>query len=557
MLVSLAIMIVNFPKGQVGVTNDDAFYITLARSLLHADKFGLINFPGVPLTTSYPFGFPLLLAPFVAIFPTELSIYKILPILATLVNASLLFWGWRMLSRGLSYWWGLGVTALYLFSLTTVDLSGRVMSEPVFMTFYLLAMLLAERLVSGKASRWWSLWMAVSLTFVLYIRSIGIVIVVTILIYLVLHTRSRFYRWLLPTLACMAALLALVVAATPLQTVDLFRTNYIFDTQAELIIRLIPFYKHPSSVETQPKPDQGQPVDPEQIDGDQKSFGRLFYNYIVLGLREHVGKGIRSILSPFPGATYREWVLMKAIGLSYLSDLLSYVFAAVVIAGYFIWFKKEKTTIFNLSSVVYFAALFLWLWNEARFLYPILPQLATGLLLGVNGILSFLAWATHKITHPARQKILSITLPAFVIVFCLLLIYKGTRFSDSRLHVGLLSTRTSWIRENTPPSSVIMSEYPVIDYLYSDRNTVSYPVTNIIAGQLCQYLEDEQVDYVLVTPWLKWMIPSFIPQYSDDMQERLPVLEELSSSNKLALIYSAEEKYIRVYRVLSDASCVP
>jgi hypothetical protein len=555
MLVGLAIMIINFPKSQVGVTNDEAYYITLARSLLHADEFGLINFPGAPLKANYPFGFPLLLAPLAAIFPTELSLYKILSILATLVNTSLIFWGWRWLSRGLSYWWGLGVSALYIFSLTTVDLSGRVMSEPVFLTFYLMAMLLAERQASGKTSYWWSLWMAFSLTFLLYVRSIGIVLVFTILVYLVLRTRSRFFRWLLPTLAGMAALLVFVVAISPLKTVDLFRTNYIFDTQAKLIARLIPFYKPPTSIELELN--QDQPVDPGQTDDSQDNFGKLFHDYIVLGFEQHVGRGIRSTLSPYPGDTLREKLFVEALGMPFLANLLSYLFAAVVIVGYVYWFKLEKITLFNLSSLIYFAALFLWLWKEPRFLYPILPQLATGLLLGVKVILSLAAKVTHKNILSARQKFQSITLRTFVIIFCLLLISKDVRFTDSRQNVGVISSRTGWIKEHTSSTSIVMTEYPVIDYLYSNRTTVSYPQIETPTSQFCQYLESEKVDYVLVAPRLKWIEPRYIPSYSIRMQAWLPVLEELDASHKLTLIHAAEDTFTRVYHVSSEVSCTP
>ena len=144
MLAGLGLMIYNLPKFQVGAHYDDAAYITLARSFLHGEGYGLINFPGAPRIANYPFGYPLALSLIAAFSPNELAAYKYVSVVATLINASLLFWGWRLLSRSLSHWWALAVSLLYLFSPVTIDLSGRVMSEPLFLTFYLLAMLIAE-----------------------------------------------------------------------------------------------------------------------------------------------------------------------------------------------------------------------------------------------------------------------------------------------------------------------------------------------------------------------------------------------------------------------------
>ena len=115
MFLGLGLMIYNYPKFQVGIHYDDAAYITLARSITQADTYGLVNFPEGPQPWNYPFGYPLLLAPFSGLFGGSLSLYKLISIFATLANASLIFWGWGILTRKLSFWWGLGVAAIYLY----------------------------------------------------------------------------------------------------------------------------------------------------------------------------------------------------------------------------------------------------------------------------------------------------------------------------------------------------------------------------------------------------------------------------------------------------------
>ena len=554
MMLSLAIMVNNFPKYQVGVTIDDAEYIILARSLVSGNQFRLINYPADPPTSHYPFGFPLLLAPFAAIFPTDLSIYKILSILATLVNATLIFWGWRLLTRKYSYWWGLGVTALYLFSLTTIDLSGRVMSEPVFLTFYLMAMLLAERRIAGGVSRWWSLWMAVALLFVLYIRSIGIVLVISILGYLIILTGRRFYQWLLPTLAIMAILLGLLVMATPLNTADLFRTNYLFDRNAEFIVYLTSIFKSSTEKELQLGPGRNDSSGVKPSDDNARNLGDLLYDYVYLGVGQHIGLDLRSALSPLPG-TDRERAIVKNLGVPFLTDLISYLFAIIVILGFALWFKNDRITIFNFSSVIYFFTLFLWLWAEPRFLYPILPQLITGLLMGVQGILFALAWLVKRSSNPARSKYVAGVLALFTILFSALFIYKGVQFADSRLHVGIIGDRVAWIKENTPLDAIIMTEYPVLDHLYSDRKTIKFPTPGVTTSEFCQYLADNQVEYILVASKVKWMQPSYQPEYSERMQIHRVKIGVLASQGNLQSDYSSELALLRIYRVRSIQRC--
>ena len=58
---------------QLGVYQDDATYTVLARSLAGGGPYGLINEPGMPSPPRFGFGFPLLLAPVVKVFPNMSS----------------------------------------------------------------------------------------------------------------------------------------------------------------------------------------------------------------------------------------------------------------------------------------------------------------------------------------------------------------------------------------------------------------------------------------------------------------------------------------------------
>ncbi|MBI5651031.1 MAG: hypothetical protein HZC40_11405, partial [Chloroflexi bacterium] len=143
--VTLVLALGNYQTYLLGTHFDDARYVILARSLVLSDQYGMINAPGDPPAGKYPFVYPLLLTPFIFLFPHDPDALKFLSLIATVINLSLLFWGWRWFSHTRSYWWGLAIAALYGLAPMTIDLARRVMSEPVFTTFVLIAIILAER----------------------------------------------------------------------------------------------------------------------------------------------------------------------------------------------------------------------------------------------------------------------------------------------------------------------------------------------------------------------------------------------------------------------------
>ncbi len=602
LLASLGLMLYNLPKFQVGAHYDDAAYITLARSFLHDDGYGLINFPGDPRMANYPFGYPLLLSILATLFPGELVVYKTISVLATLANASLIFWGWRLLSRKLSYHWGLGVSLLYLFSPVTIDLSGRVMAEPIFLTFYLLAMLIvakitgqlsqatdatgvlrlrSERLGNPEGSRakfqWlWPVGLGILLAMILFTRTIGVSILAGVLLYLFIDLirqsrnlpRPARLSWLIRSgfslyaqIALGAALLVfLVVQFTSVDWPDLLPTKYLTDRQAAMLIGLTGAWSEDEPVTgiTQdaqngteaPAPTAIPTSEAEAAPGSSASnlaqkrgLRGLFQDYIIHGAQQHFGKSLRTAVFPFAG-TQGEENFAKQIGLPFLPSLVGYLFSLLIVIGYIRWIRTETLTVFNLSSLVYFFSLFAWVWNEPRFLNPIAPQLLVGFLLGIEAILLILSRWSRPLVGTIQAG-----LAAIGVLILVLSIYKSITLADSRLHIGLLEQRTSWLRDNTSSDSVLLSEYPVIDYLYSSRVTASLPRNLTSLAELDRLLEEKQINFVLVAPEISWMLPVYQPTYSQRMQTALPFIQDLDEQNRLELVFELPDELIRVYKV--------
>lgn len=90
-LVSIMLYIPRLNSFQVGAYMDDANYIILAQSLARGRGFSQINLVTSPPETRYPPGFPLILAPFVRLFPNTFLPLKLLSLLFTSLSIPLLF----------------------------------------------------------------------------------------------------------------------------------------------------------------------------------------------------------------------------------------------------------------------------------------------------------------------------------------------------------------------------------------------------------------------------------------------------------------------------------
>jgi hypothetical protein len=142
-------------------------------------------------------------------------------------------------------------------------------------------------------------------------------------------------------------------------------------------------------------------------------------------------------------------------------------------------------------------------------------------------------------------------LASAVLVLWLLSVRKSLQIADSRLHVGDLQARTKWLKANTTPSDIIMTEQPTLDFLYSNRRTIYQPDSLVSATELEDYLVKHEVDYVLIAPQLQWQ-PSYVPSYGDRTIRFLPLIADLVSESLITRVYSSERDLIEVFKVKSQ-----
>jgi 4-amino-4-deoxy-L-arabinose transferase-like glycosyltransferase len=511
LLTSLVLFLEKYGEFQIGSYQDDAIYIVLANSLVHSETYGLINRPGEPAGTQFPFGLPLLLAPFIWLFPANTDALRVVSLLATLANSSLLFWGWHSFSRRRSLWWGLAVAGLYTFSPLVVDQSRMVMSEPIFTMFCLTSLLLGEQAAQRRESRVWPLLMGISLFFALFIRTIGFTLVVPIFFYLLWKRGLRFWKSFLLVGLTVALLVATVLISTSVQSKDLLPSKYI-DQFAE--------------------------------GGTSEVVDRLFGNQIYK-LKDQVALYLYQLLIPFGGG-HTEERIYASFGLGDLPIVFRLCLLGLTGLGFLAWVRQEGFSGFNIFPVVYLGIIYSWSWDGRRFLYPIQPELQFAFLFGVEAIIFWIGM--HSLGKEQSRRLTSVGL--FVLVCLLLLggLYKGIRLDRSALHVGDVYARSNWLKDNTLVMDIIMTDQPEVDFVNSGRRTMPFRDAYASAAELQQDLADYQVKYVLVAPALDWQV-TYRPTYSPQLQFARPLLNALIAQNRLAVVYASSQDLVQILKV--------
>lgn len=498
---------------QVGVYQDDAVYVLLARSIAFGDHYGLTNEPGPPRPSKFPFGLPLVLAPLVRAFPDDPLVCTLVSLGATLVNISLLFWGWPLLGPGASRWWGLGSAWLYGVTPRVMGQTRAVLSEPLFTLFLLVALLLTEaRLRHGGARRWLSPALGVVLMLAVCTRWIGVVVCLAVLARFALAARSQCLRWFAGMLGGALGALTLVLLLTPIDLQQVTPGQYLRSRLDRLQLQS------------------------EKRDATEHSRKTP---------ADYVTNEVRRVILAVGGGT-REREIAQRLGLSWLPTMFSTAITALVAFGAWRGFLTARLA----PSVVLFEALYAgalawWPFVTDRHLYPLLPFLPVQLLIAVHA----LARRVEKLRSPTTRPFAS----AAVVTTCGLLIVfslsKSVRVEDSRAMTGDLRLVPGWLARHTPADAVVMAQAPEVTFLYAQRATVPHP-TSQDRAEIERSLTDGGVDYLLLEPKLRWG-PAEGRPYSLYVQETLsPIVAELAAQGRLTLVHTAAaDPLVRVYRV--------
>jgi len=445
------------PKLSTG--GDNATYIVLAKSIISGKGFRDLSAPGEPFHTQYPFGYPLLLAPLLLLFPQNFIPLKFLSLL--LGTGSLLLFFHLFKNRVEPF---ILIISLLLLALNPdlLEFSHWELSEIPYLFFSLLSLfLLIIGMTRNPSLNPTLLTGLVSMMLTYYIRSIGLALILAALVFLIYKRNFKLFFFLL--------FFAFLIAFP-----WFFRNQRINPGQNEYLSQFL--MRDPYN------PDAGLLSSAEFIE-------RFFTN-----LKIYFFSVIPAITLPF----------FSSLLPSSFTLFLSLVVTGLILIGIYVLIKN-RVGLTEFYLLFYLGIALIWpsVWSDRRFLIPVIPFLIFPFVLGIKTILG---------------KMISHFWPILFVPLLSLLVLANLQVLLSQIpeNLRLLSQyrkgevmagyspdwfnyykAAEWVKSNTLSSSIVMSRKPSLFFLRSERKGICYPFTSN-PKQILSAIDEQGVSYVIV-----------------------------------------------------------
>ena len=411
-IIALVLYLINFNSFQVGTFGDDAAYIVLAQSLASGQGYARINFPTPEPEVAWPFGYPLLLTPLVAIFGAfNFSAFKLLSVALTILVLFILKKYLDQRGEGQYAWL---IVALFAVNLHIVRGASMVMSEPAYLVFAFLALYVFDRFEHDRFSQWYQMPIMASL--------------------LVAASLTRLIGFALAA-ACIGLLL--------------WRRNFraMIVIGVLFVIGMLPQFALGRAA--------GGVLFPPEVAGQVGSnLGRVLlniYEYLFIHIPQHA-------FGMF-GPTTNE--LAARYGISWLVMIAKVILVSVVFLG-FVRILRKRLQLGELYFVMYFAVISVKTFDGVndttpRYLDPLLPFIYLYLIQGIDWISSYIA---KRSARPALAP-----LAVACIAVPILALY-GWRAIDNAINpissrITDLTIGTTWLDANAESDAIIMGREPI------------------------------------------------------------------------------------------------
>jgi hypothetical protein len=545
-LVTLFLSLRDFYSYQFGYTPDSVEYTLLAHSLIAGPTFALDYVPGPPAPTHYPFGFPLLLVPFVLVAPNDFVLPQWLSLAATLLSGSILFWGWRTLVPMYSDRWRYVICAMFLLAPLTIGHTRLILSEAPFTAFVLLCLWFAALLL--KTPRRHSLWVgfAIAFFFMVFTRSIGWVIGAGILVYLAIALRRALVRGGLVALTMALVLLAGVMAVTPVTIGNLFPAQYL-----EWFVGLGPI--NPETRETlmlrragQPTP-APTPASLPETDDITSSESQNALRVDTGPIEAHIHADLRKLFFLTGGGTF-EPVLAQRLNAPWLLLVPGFVALLLLFVGNLRWVRdtfvygRKPISLFQFSALGYLLIVFLWRGGGERLFYPVQAQMYLALLLAVLTVIQLVLRLGGRLHRALREEratqFAAVALGAFVVAWLMLAVIRDLTLHTSYESSGDLNPRSEAILAYTPPDAILLSDWASLDYLMTGRRGVYFPLQMNTRLKLSETLRRNQITHVILAFDDTFSVDGVAPG-GRRVQFARAALGEMVANGELVRVYSS------------------
>ena len=423
---------------EIYIVKDGALYLLLARSLASGEGY-VDNFLSKPLPhTSVPPGYPFILSLMIRTMGYNILYLRAANVIFAAISLVMLV---NILGRFMKTRELIVVFSLFAFNPVFVSLTSGIGSDIPYLLFLFLSFLIFET-DKKELSINKFLFGAIAIIAAFYMRMVGLALYCSALVYLLIRRKRREF----------IMLIILGIFILPWCSIVFSGGQGIYHWA------FLTKNVHLSS---------GGSI--TIMDMTLRIFANLKY---------YSGKIMADLLfSPFLDyVTFGNSLFPAKICLSLL-------FSTLFFAG-FIRSVQKRIGFIDLYVVVYMCMLMLWSYHSTRFLIPVYP-----FLLG------------YMIDAFRLPRIKHIKLPLVSILLCSVVIANiGTvkNFIEKKEPPERSAFEIyGWLKDNTPPGAIVMSDMPANIYLYAQRKAVGWYSTRD-TGDFLGHVKRDNVNYILV-----------------------------------------------------------
>jgi hypothetical protein len=406
---------------------DNAVYVILAESISRGKGYKDLYLPDPQPHTQYPFGFPLLLAPFVLIFGVNVILLKFVVLLSGVGALYFMIKICESLFKNKLYL----LIASYVSLPIMITYNHWILSEMPFACFSLAAVYLLMK--AERSAEHFYYFAFLCSIFAVFIRTAGIALIIGIVLWLVLSKRYK-------QLVIFLVLFLLLFIPWQMRTAGIEKGGgYI-----EQLLAKNPYQMELGSISV------------------MDFIRRIWENFTYYAF-----KILPSTLMPFVKAD----VILGMTGL---------LFAVLAIIGFIT--RIKRCTVFEMYFIFAIIILLAWpkVWSSDRFLLPVLP-------IFVIYIYGGLFWIEAKLKARYLVEVVAGVIIFFNILGIATIVrqnvawnveyIEGDRYAGYSLDWRRYFELVEWARIHVPTDKVIMARKPEFVYLLSRHKSFIYPFT--------------------------------------------------------------------------------
>ena len=491
---AFAVAMLTVAPWPVGVFQDDAIYVVLAKALATGDGFRLINLPGAPHATHFPPAYPAFLAVLWKLFPEfpdNIVVFKFANALF-LAGTAALTYRFARTRFDLGYIAASISAVIGTLSVAVLMVTGVVLSEPMYMLCVIPTLLAAERAAEDGDVRWAAA-AGAAIGFLALVRTVGVFALPAALIVMVMRRQWR---------AATACLVCALVFLVPWQ---MWVSAYHAETPGVLVGKYGAY----------------GPWLEEGYRAGGLPFARAVLAKNANALFGFLGYIALPVTIPWP----------RLIS-------LGTVLALLTLAAWRYWRRVPVTLVFLAG---YGAVILVWPFEPMRFMLVWWPVLA---VLLVGAARTVWSWRpTAMATRVARGAMIACV--ALVAVGYTSYNVRGVRdkwwLTLQSSMAGPAKPIAEWVSRSTQPHDVVITDHDLIVYLYTGRRAI--PTATFTAlGHITP------IDAVQGAAVLRGMIGDFSPRwYIAYAHQSIESAEILAADSVPLLRYAGSIATARVY----------